>query len=127
MRSVFTRKSYLVEIMKQTIYQFACNLKQDTFHAIGDQSAYWTMRAAYSLADISLSLSGIESFLFYHGWTILLLWRFLNAALDTYKRVRDVKRPEWETQIKPILKQDAIRERRLSTWQKFKQFIKSIL
>lgn len=113
--------------MKQTIYQFCCNLKQDTFHAIGDQGAYWSMRMCYSLSDVALSLSGIESFLFYHGWTILLLWRFLNAALDTYKRLRDVKRPEWETQVKPILQKDAERERKLSTWQKIKQFFKSTL
>jgi hypothetical protein len=113
--------------MKHIIETFTCNLKQDTFHAVGDQGAYWTMRMAYSISDVALSLTGIESFLFYHGWTILLLWRCVNAGLDTYKRLRDVGKPEWESQVKPVLIQDAIRERKLSLWQKIKTFFKSTL
>ena len=60
--------------MKEAINQFCCNLKQDTFHAIGDQGTYWTIRLAYSVSDIALGLTGIESWLFYHGWLILLIW-----------------------------------------------------
>jgi hypothetical protein len=113
--------------MKEALNQFACNLKQDTFHALGDQGTYWTMRFMYSVSDVSLVFTGIESWLFFHGWLILLLWRCLNAALDTYKRLRDVKKTEWESNVKPILKTDALRERRLSLWQKIKNFFKSIL
>jgi len=85
------------------------------------------MRFMYSLADVNISFSSVEGFLFYHGWLILLVWRFFNASLDTYKRVRDVSKPEWETQIKPLIARDAIRQRRLSLWNRFLKFIKSIL
>jgi len=85
------------------------------------------MRMMYSLADVNISFSSVEGFLFYHGWLILLVWRCFNASLDTYKRVRDVSKPEWETQIKPLIARDAIRHRRLSFWNRFLKFIKSIL
>jgi hypothetical protein len=106
---------------------FVCNLRQDSFHAVGDQCSYWSMRMMYSLADVNISFSSVEGFLFYHGWLILLVWRCFNASLDTYKRVRDVSKPEWETQIKPLILKDAIRQRRLSLWNRFLKFIKSIL
>ena len=96
-------------------------------HSLGDQGSYWTMRGLYFAMDVNFHFGDIESFLFYHGWLILLLWRCLNAALDTYKRVRDVRKPEWESNVKPILKTDALRERKLSTWQKIKNLFKSTL
>jgi hypothetical protein len=85
------------------------------------------MRMMYSLADVNIGFSSVEGFLFYHGWLILLVWRCFNASLDTYKRVRDVSKPEWETQIKPLIARDAIRQRRSSLWSRFLKFIKSIL
>lgn len=106
---------------------FVCNLRQDTFQAVGDQCSYWSMRMMYSIADVNIGFSSFEAFLFYHGWLILLVWRCFNAALDTYKRVRDVSKPEWETQIRPLILKDAINQRKLSFWAKFLRFIKSIL
>lgn len=118
--------------MIESAYHFACSIKANVLHAVGDQGSYWTMRLTYSVASsvmgINLHFGDIESFLFYHGWLILLIWRCLNAALDTYKkRIRDVRKPEWETQVNPILESDAKRESKLSTWQKIKNLFKSTL
>jgi hypothetical protein len=81
----------------------------------------------YSLSDVNIGFSSFEAFLFYHGWLILLAWRCFNAALDSYKRIRDVNKPEWETQVKPIIIKDEIRNKRLSFLGQIKKFIKSIL
>lgn len=112
--------------IKDIQHEFMCNLKQDTFHAIGDQASFWTFRLFYSLSDVQIHFGVIESFMFYHGWLILLIWRICNAALDTYKRVRDVSKPEWKTQVRPLLIAEEKRSREKSAWTKFLETLKMI-
>lgn len=48
--------------------------------------------------------------------------------MDFYKRTRDLKEPEWKTNISPILKKEAIEDRKKGFLQKiietFKEFLK---
>ncbi len=112
--------------MKEMTAEFLCNIKEDTFHAIQDQFVFWSMRGIYTMADLDLALTGCEAFLFHHGWAILLLWRILNAALDTHKRLRDIKKPEWKTNVKPLLIQESRKMKGLTLWQKISLILKSL-
>jgi hypothetical protein len=67
-----------------------------------------------------------EFWLFLHGWLILLLWRAMNAALDTIKRLRDMEKPEWETNIEPLIKAELKRDKRLTFWQKVWKFLREL-
>lgn len=109
------------------VNQFVCNLKEDVSHAFGDQITFWSFRAYVFAADISLNFFGsIDEWLFYHGWLILLLWRFCNVFLDSYKRVRDFKKAEWKSNVVPLLKEQAVRERKKSFWHRIFETLKKI-
>lgn len=112
--------------MKEITSDFLCNLKEGTFHAIQDQAVFWSIRGLYSFADIEIGMNGFELFIFHHGWAILISWRIVNVLLDTYKRVRDIRKPEWISNVKPILDKDAKKAQGLTKWQSFKSFLKML-
>jgi hypothetical protein len=103
--------------MKEAINHFICRLKEDTMKFIGD----------IGTVSVAALFSQTENWILIHGAALLIFGRLVLLALDGYKRLRDVKKPEWESNVKPILKTDAIRERKLSLWQKIKTFFKSTL
>jgi len=113
--------------MRQLAEQFLCNIKQDTYHCILDQVTYWGLiRPSVLLFDFRQFMGPFEFWLFLHGWLILLIWRAVNAALDTWKRIRDMEKPEWESNVMPLIRAEAKRDRRLSGWQKFVKFLKEL-
>jgi len=88
-----------------------------------------TMKFLADLGTISIAtfFTQTENWILIHGAALLILGRLILLALDGYKRIRDVKKPEWDNIVKPVLKQEAIQERKLSTWQKIKNLFKSTL
>ena len=98
--------------------RFFCNLKEDYIHTLQDQSVFWGIRAGAVFLQIKPDFPDWEQWLFTHGWLLLLGWRILNAMLDTYKRLRDVRKPEWDTQVKPVLKREAVEDRKRKGWAK---------
>jgi len=103
--------------MKEVIEHFICRLKEDTMKFIAD------------LGTISIAalFTQTENWILIHGAALLIVGRLLLLALDGYKRLRDVKKPEWDNIVKPVLKKEAVHQRKLSTWQKIKNLIKSTL
>ena len=103
--------------MKDAISHFVCRLKEDTMKFLAD------------LGTISIAtfFTQTENWILIHGAALLILGRLILLALDGYKRTRDVKKPEWDNIVKPVLKQEAIQDRKLSTWQKIKNLFKSTL
>lgn len=111
--------------MKDIAEKFFCNIKQDTYHMIADQLTYWAIiHPSVVLLDIQATMTDTEHWIFVHGWMILFGWRVLNASMDTIKRIRDIQKPEWETQIEPLLKAESERNKSLTLWQKFLKFLK---
>lgn len=114
-------------MIASVIELFACKIKEDTFKTVTDQSVYWTGRIFITVSNFHIPYSGgligrIEEWLFYHGWLLLLVGRLFLLFLDIYKRVRDVKKPEWDNVVKPVLKREAVEDRRKTTTQKIKDF-----
>jgi hypothetical protein len=103
--------------MKDVINHFICRLKEDTMKFIGD----------IGTVSVAALFSQTENWILIHGAALLIFGRLVLLVMDGYKRLRDVKKPEWESNVKPILKTDALRERKLSTWQKIKNLFKSTL
>jgi hypothetical protein len=103
--------------MKDAINHFICRLKEDTMKFIGD----------IGTVSVAALFSQTENWILIHGAALLIFGRLVLLVMDGYKRLRDVKKPEWESNVKPILKTDALRERKLSTWQKIKNLFKSTL
>jgi hypothetical protein len=103
--------------MKDAINHFICRLKEDTMKFIGD----------IGTVSVAALFSQTENWILIHGAALLIFGRLVLLAIDGYKRLRDVKKPEWESNVKPILKTDELRERRLSLWQKIKNLFKSFL
>jgi len=103
--------------MKDAISHFVCRLKEDTMKFLAD------------LGTISIAtfFTQTENWILIHGAALLIFVRLILLGMDGYKRIRDVRKPEWESNVKPILKPDALRERKLSTWQKIKNLFKSTL
>ena len=113
--------------MKQLTSEFFCNIKQDTYHCLADQITYWgIIRPSVMLFNFEAYMGGFEFWLFIHGWVIILIWRAINAALDTWKRLRDMQKPEWETNIKPLIIAELINDKKLTFWQKVWRFIKQL-
>jgi hypothetical protein len=122
-RQLPTNTNYLAKV----IQQFLCNIKQDTYHCIADQITYWGLiRPSVLLFNFQDYMGPFEFWLFLHGWLILLLWRAMNAALDTIKRLRDMEKPEWETNIEPLIQAELKRDRRLTFWQKVWKFLREL-
>lgn len=103
--------------MKEVISHFVYRLKEDTMKFLADLTTI-------SLASV---FTQTENWILIHGAVLLIFGRLILLALDGYKRLRDVKKPEWDNIVKPVLKQEAIQERKLSTWQKIKNLFKSTL
>lgn len=103
--------------MKEAISHFVCRLKEDTYKFLADCGTI-------SIASI---FTQTENWILIHGAALLIFGRLVLLALDGYKRLRDVKKPEWDNIVKPVLKQNAVRDRKLSTWQKIKNIFKSTL
>lgn len=103
--------------MKEVISHFVCRLKEGTMKFLADLTTI-------SLASV---FTQTENWILIHGAALLIFGRLILLALDGYKRIRDVKKPEWDNIVKPVLKQEAIQERKLSTWQKIKNLFKSTL
>lgn len=111
--------------MKQIAQQFLCNIKEDTYHCFADQIYYWGLIRPSVLAfDIHHLMNATEMWLFMHGWLVLLLWRLVNASMDTWKRIRDMQKPEWESQIVPVLREEAKRDRKLKWYEKILRILK---
>lgn len=100
--------------MKAAIEHFACNLKQDT------------SRFVWDLGTIGIAswLSNAESWLLVHGAAILIFGRLLLLVVDGFKRFRDVNKPEWKNIVTPVLKKEAVEERKKSGWGKLFDFLK---
>lgn len=103
--------------MKEAIEHFICRLKEDTMKFVAD------------LGTVSLValFKQSENWILIHGAALLIFGRLILLVLDAYKRIRDVKKPEWDNIVKPVLKKEAIEDRKLSTWQKIKNLFKSTL
>lgn len=117
--------------MKEAIEHFACKLKEDTFKTLSDQGIYWTGRIAFAISDVTIPFGSdivgiIEEWLFYHGWLVLLIGRLILLFMDGYKRFRDVKKPEWDNIVKPVLKRESVQERKKSAVEKIRSFILSL-
>ena len=104
--------------MKETFFEFACKLKEDTYKFITDLS---------TIGIVSF-LTDTENWLLIHGAAFLIFGRIILLLADGYKRVRDVKKPEWDNIVIPVLKKEAVQNRKKSFFQKlviqFKQFLK---
>ena len=113
--------------MRQLAEQFICNIKQDTYHCILDQVTYWGLiRPSVLLFDLRKFMGPFEFWLFLHGWLMLLIWRAVNAALDTWERVRDMEKPEWESNVMPLIRDEEKRDKRLTRWQRFIKFLREL-
>ena len=99
--------------MKEEIQTFVCNIKADVYKLFGDG----VFIGLYYLAEY-------EKWVILHGLTLMFTCRFGLMWYDIYRRSKDVKKEAWQTQIKPILKADAARERRKSFWQKLLDIFK---
>ena len=113
--------------MKQIVEQFVCNLKEDVAHALGDQLTYWALiRPTVLFFNVHSFMSQIEFWLFMHGWLILLIWRLFNAAIDTWKRLRDIEKPEWKSQVVPLIREEARRNQRMGFFKKLWRFLRQM-
>ena len=118
-RSFSSFKSPLVKIMKEIIVQFICRIKEDLYKLMTDITVYWL----WFLSVMELS----ESWLLFHGGAILVLGRLILLGMDFYKRTRDLKEPEWKSNISPILKKEAIEDRKKGFLQKIIDTFKELL
>lgn len=98
---------------KQALETFACNIKADVYKLTGDAVLFFgTWIASY------------EKWAILHGFTLMFTFRFGLLLYDIYGRSKDVKKEAWETQVKPILKSDALTERKKSIGTKLWDIVK---
>ena len=104
--------------MKETLIEFACKLKEDTYKFVTDLFT----------VGICSFLTETENWLLIHGAAFLIFGRIILLFADAYKRARDIKKPEWNNIVIPVLKKEAVQNRKKSFWQNFiskiKQFLK---
>jgi hypothetical protein len=103
--------------MKETFFQFACKLKEDSYKFISD----------ISTVGIASILTNSENWLLIHGAAFLIFGRIVLLLADAYKRIRDVKKPEWDNIVIPLLKKEAVQNRKNSFWKKLIIQIKQLL
>ena len=99
--------------MREQLKTFVCHIKEDFYKLIGDGVFF----SVYIVA-------AYEKWILLHGFAMMFTLRFAVMIYDIYKRRKDMKRPEWESHVKPILKADAIRERRKPIGKKLWEIIK---
>ena len=105
--------------MKEILVQFICRIKEDLYKLMTDITVYWL----WFLSVMELS----ESWLLFHGGAILVFGRLILLGMDFYKRARDLKEPEWKSNISPILKKEAIEDRKKGFLQKIIDTFKELL
>ena len=100
--------------MKEAIQHFACNFKQDT------------SRFVWDLGTIGFAswLGSFENWLLLHGAAMLIFGRLLLLFVNGVKRFRDFNKPEWKNIVSPVLKKEAIEDKKKSGWRKLFDFIK---
>jgi hypothetical protein len=103
--------------MKETFFEFACKLKEDSYKFISDLST----------VGIASILTNSENWLLIHGAAFLIFGRIVLLLADAYKRIRDVKKPEWDNIVIPVLKKEAVQNRKKSFWKKLINQIKQLL
>ena len=97
----------------QQIQTFVCNIKNDVYKLVGDGILY-----------VGWIASTYEDWAIAHGITLLFTIRFGLMLYDIKQRMRDVKKDEWQGQVKPILKADAVRQRKKSIIEKILDIFK---
>jgi hypothetical protein len=97
----------------QQLETFVCNIKNDFYKLVGDGILY-----------VGWIASTYEDWAIAHGITLLFTIRFALMLYDIKQRMKDVKKEAWQTQVKPILKADAVRERKKLTFKKILDIFK---
>lgn len=119
----------MIRILIEHGEHFICRLKEDTGKACIDQATFWSGKGVLMALNLQNQfgtdwIGSIEHWFFIHGWAILLFGRLLILAIDGFKRVRDFNKPEWKNIVTPVLKKEAVEERKKTALKKFLEFLK---
>ena len=96
---------------------FICRIKEDTYKMATDQLIYWGGFLYIHVNAISFHTDFVYNWLFLNGWLVLLVGRVVLLGIDLYKRARDINKPEWKSNVTPILKLEAVENRKKSFFQ----------